>query len=424
MIKNIKRKLSLKKHRKLISNFSYMSIINIANRALPLLVIPYIVNTIGVEKFGVISFALMIIMYFKLITEYSFGLTATKYISQHRDNRDKVSEHFWLVITTRVIFASILFILFVPLIFSVELFYEQKEVFFFTFLLVFADVLMPLWFFRGIEEMKYIAIFNIIAKLLYTATIFLFINFEADYILIPLCNSLTLIVVSIIALYFSITRFNIQFILPSRKNILKEINEGKDIFYSNMSVSFYTTINNVLLGFFTNYTAVGVYALAEALFNAFNGIIKTYTMVIYPHLAKYSTKSTELLTQARKFFRLYLMVLVAASVFLFLTSEFIIELLYGEGHENSITILKILALALLLEPLGGFFTAYLSLKSKYKTIRSITFKTMLINLILVIPMILLYEEKGVAYLFLLLSIVQVYLNLKHSSELILSKERL
>ena len=98
-------------------------------------------------------------------------------------------------------------------------------------------------------------------------------------------------------------------------------------------------------------------------------------------------------------------------------------MLYGEGHESSIIILKILALALLLEPLGGFFTAYLSLKSKYKTIRNITFKTMLINLVMVVPMILIYQEKGIAYLFLIISVVQVYLNIKNSFELIQYKEK-
>jgi O-antigen/teichoic acid export membrane protein len=115
---------------------------------------------------------------------------------------------------------------------------------------------------------------------------------------------------------------------------------------------------------------------------------------------------------------LYLSILTIGAIFLFLISGFVIRLLYGEGHDTSIEILRILAFSLLFEPLGGFFTAYLSLKSEYKVIRSITFKTMLLNLVLVVPMILLFEAKGTAYLFILLSLVQVYLNLKHNREII------
>ena len=56
MIKRLNRLLSEEKYKKMVSNFSYLAIINVANKFLPLLVIPYIIRTIGVEKYGVIVF--------------------------------------------------------------------------------------------------------------------------------------------------------------------------------------------------------------------------------------------------------------------------------------------------------------------------------------------------------------------------------
>ena len=418
MKEKMKNYLTNQKYKKMIGNFSYLSLINITNKIIPLIVVPYIVRTIGIEKFGIISFALVIVMYFQLISQYSFQLTATKYISLHRDNIEKVSKHFWIVLVTRVLLSIVIFIIFIVLVFSIDMFYQEKEVFLFTFFLVFADVLMPLWFFRGIEEMKYIAIFNIIAKLLYAINIFIFLNTETDYILIPLFNSLTLFIVGLYSLYFSISKFNILFIIPNSKAIFQELKYGKDIFYSTISISFYTTLNTVLLGFLTNYTTVGIYTLAEALFNAYTSIIKSYTHVIYPHLARYTQETQKLLLQVRKFFILYLFILIIASLFLFTISSFIITLLYGKGHDESILILQILSIALLFSPFGGFFTAYLSIKSDYKTIRNITFKTMIINLIAVLPMIFIFEAKGIAYLFLLVSVVQIYLNLSYNREIL------
>jgi len=418
MLKKMKGYLFNEKYKRMITNFSYLSIINMVNKVLPLIVVPYIVRTIGVEKYGIIAFALALVSYFILITKYSFDLTAVKYISKHRENLLNISKHFWLVMGTRIFLALCSFIIYMFIIFSFERFSLEIEVFLFTFIMLFADILMPLWFFRGIEEMKYIAIFNIIAKILYTLCIFMMIHHETEYFWIPLINSLSLVLVSFSALYFAIKKFGILFIPPHMNDIKNALKEGKDIFWSNMSVSFYTTINTVLLGFLSTYTVVGIYSLALSIFSAYNSIIKTYTMVIYPHLARYIDDIQKLYTQARKFFKLYLLVLVAASAFLFIISDFVITLLFGEGHEESITILKILAIALLVEPLGGFFTAYLSLKSEYKTIRSITFKTMILNLILVVPMILLFNAKGVAYLLLILALVQVTLNLLHNREII------
>jgi len=158
--------------------------------------------------------------------------------------------------------------------------------------------------------------------------------------------------------------------------------------------------------------------LADTLFSAYSQIIKTYSTVIYPYLVRFSNKKEELYTQAKKFFFLYLAILIAGSVFLFMISELTIEILFGEGHDKSIWVLQILAVSLLLEPLGGFFTRYLAIKGEYKTIKIITFQTMIINFIIIIPLILIYEEVGVALVFLILSVIQVILNLNKNRELI------
>jgi len=95
------------------------------------------------------------------------------------------------------------------------------------------------------------------------------------------------------------------------------LKEGKDIFWSNMSVSFYTMINPVLLGLLGSYSAVGIYSLAEAIYNAYSSIIKSYTVVVYPHLAQYIDDLQQLYRQARKFFRAYVMILVVALALLY-----------------------------------------------------------------------------------------------------------
>ncbi len=423
MIKKVKSHLSNSQYKKMVSNFSYLAIINIANKFLPLLVIPYIVRTIGVEKYGVIMFAMATMMYFQITTSYSFELTATKYISFNRDDIEKISHYFWNVITTKILlFLSSSFV-FLVILFSFEHFYEEKEVFLFSFLMIFATIWTPMWFFKGIEEMKFIAIFNIIARIVYTVGIFIFIQEESDYIWIPLINSLSFLVVGIYAINFARTKYNVRFKKPSFVQIKMLLKEGSHIFFSNLSVTFYTTTNTVLLGLLTNYTTVGIYSLAETIFGAYSQIIKTYSTVIYPHLARYADNTKKLYSQARKFLKLYMVILFFASVFLFAISGFAIELLFGEGHERSILVLRILAISLLLEPLGGFFTPYLAIKSQYKEISKITFSTMLVNFILVFPMIYFYEEMGLAYMFFILSIVQVYLNFKYNPELLKWREK-
>lgn len=418
MIKKVKSYLLNDQYNKMVSNFSFLAIISIANKFLPLLVIPYIVRTIGVEKYGVIMFAQAAMMYFQTTTKYSFELTATKFISFNRENIEKISDYFWNVIGTQILLFLMTLLVFLAIFFSFERFYIEKEVFFFSFLMVFTTIWAPMWFFQGIEEMKYIAIFNIIARVVYTVGIFIFIQEESDYIWIPLINSLSFLIVGIYVINFVRTKYKVRFRKPSFEQMKILLKEGSHIFFSNMSVIFYTSTNTVLLGLLTNYTAVGIYSLAETIFGAYSQIIKIYSTVVYPHLARYADNVNKLYVQARKFLKLYIVILFFASGFLFLISDITIGLLFGEGHDKSVFILQILAISLLLEPLGGFFTPYLAIKSHYKVISKITFLTMIVNFILVFPMIYFYEERGLAYMFFILSVVQVYLNLKHNTELL------
>ena len=68
--------------KELLESFCSLSILNILNLILPLITLPYLVHVIGIEKYGIYSFAYAIIQYILLISTYGFNLSATKLISE------------------------------------------------------------------------------------------------------------------------------------------------------------------------------------------------------------------------------------------------------------------------------------------------------------------------------------------------------
>jgi len=417
-IDKTKKKFSARDTKVLVSNFSYLTVIELSNYILPFVAIPYIVRVIGVEKYGVIMFAYAFMIYFNIITNFGFRLLAVKYISINRDDIAKVSGYFSTVLTSQLLLLLLSALIFVLLLFSIPMFYEEKLVFLYSFGVVIGNVVFPIWLFQGLEDMKYISIFNLINRLLYTIAIFTFIHEADDYSLIPMINSLSFISIGLVSLYFIHRKFKVNLVMPSLAQMKSLFKEGWHLFLATIANNLYTSTNTVLLGFLTNYTVVGVFSIASKVSGALTRIIKIYTVVAYPYIAKYAENRELLITKAQKLLRLYIAVLAVVAIGTFLSAELLISLLFGSGKESSVLVLKILALTIIVEPLGSFFTSYLVIKNQNKTVSKITFLTMLVNFVFVIPLILLFEAVGMAMTKLIVESFQVAMNIKYNKELV------
>ena len=103
MIKNIYKFFRGSGDKKnLATNFFSLSALQAVNMILPLITLPYLVRVLGVENFGLVNFALSIIMYFNILVSFGFSLSATREISIHRDNPQKISEIFSAVMLIKI----------------------------------------------------------------------------------------------------------------------------------------------------------------------------------------------------------------------------------------------------------------------------------------------------------------------------------
>lgn len=78
MISKIKSKLASKDGKILIENFFSLGALQVINLILPLLVLPYMIKTVGFDKYGVVVLAASLIAYFSSVTDYSFKITAVR----------------------------------------------------------------------------------------------------------------------------------------------------------------------------------------------------------------------------------------------------------------------------------------------------------------------------------------------------------
>lgn len=342
LISLLKEKLKSDEYRVLVENFFSLSVLQIMGYILPLITLPYLVRVLGVEKYGLVNFAIAFVMYFQILTDYGFSLSATREISVHRDDKTKISEIFSSVLIIKSLLMILSLIILAIIVFSFNRFSGDWKIYFLAFGLVVGNIIFPTWFFQGMERMKYITLLNVLANVIFTIAIFVFIKQASDYLYVPLINSLGLIISGLISLWIIFKKFKINFTIPSKNGLITHFKDSTNFFLSRASVSIYTSSNAFFLGLFTNNTSVGYYAAAEKLYTAAQGLYSPLVQVVYPYMSKSQNKPFY-----RKIFKLTTGFNTIFSILLFILSGSIISILYGYNFQASVPVMMIFSIALL-----------------------------------------------------------------------------
>ena len=289
-------KIVTSQERKIVlGNFISLTTLQGISYILPLVVLPYLIRVIGMEKFGLIAFAQSLVQYFMILTDYGFSLSATRTIALIGEHKNtKVSALFSSVMTVKLIFAAISLLALGALLYLVPRFREDWIIYLLCFGTVIGSTLFPVWFFQGKEKMSYIAVVNVISGITYAICIFIFIHGPEDYLRVPLLGSLLSIISGILGLYIAFKKFRLEFILQKYVDIKRELKTGWDIFISILAVNAYTTSRVFAVGLLTNNVLTGYYSLAERIANIIQTFpMDSFTRAVYPRISNVFAKNKQ-----------------------------------------------------------------------------------------------------------------------------------
>ena len=204
----------IKRYRVLVANFGYLSLLQICNLAIPLITYPYLVRVLGEETYGTIVYAQAVVAYLAIFVNWGFNISATKSISIHRDNPAKVDQIFSSVYVAKTCFLFLVFGV-LWLLFLIPSIGAYKLLYLFSMWMCIYEWLFPVWFFQGMERMKYIAIFSFIGRLIFISLIFVVVKNTDDYLWVPIINGIGAILTSLVAIYVVVSRFSVSFRWPS-----------------------------------------------------------------------------------------------------------------------------------------------------------------------------------------------------------------
>ena len=403
--------------KRLASNIFSLGALQGVNYILPLLTVPYLVRVLGPEYFGLLAFATATIAYFMLITDYGFNLSATRQISIHRDDKTKVNEIFSSVMMIKTALMLVSIVLMSLLVFSFEMFSQHWQVYFISFGIVIGQVLFPVWLFQGMERMKYITYLNIGAKTFFTICVFIFVQEQADYLMVPLLTALGFIITGVWSLYLVKKEFAVSFSWQPMQTVKFQLAEGWHVFFSNMAISLYAISTTFILGLFTNNTVVGYFAAADKIVQATKGLYVPVSQAIYPLIGKKIHEDKQVgLAFIKKSTWIVGIGMFVISWALFLLAGPIVHLLLGSQYQQSVLLLQIMAFLPFIIALSNIYGIQTMLNLGYKHAFSrILVMAAIIGLGLSFLLVPIYEDLGAAITLLIVEVfvtVVMYFYLK------------
>lgn len=330
----------LGRNKTVLANVSYLSILQIFTILFPLLTYPYLLRVIGLDLYGVIVFAQTIITYVSLVINFGFNMSGAKNVAICKEDKELLSRIVSSTYLCKLILWSICVVVYFSIISIVPFFKEHYWVYSLSFLLTFNELLLPIWFFQGIENMKYITIVNMLARLLFVIAIFLFIHEREDYLLVPLLNGLGAVVAGILSLYIVLGRERVRLSVIPIRELRSAYKESFPLFVSTLSTQIYVNVNKLVIGSFLGMSEVSIYDLGEKVLNLMKLPISMVSQAVFPKISR--EKNIHFVNK--------IMFLLAGAVFIgymfvFIASRQIVYLFTGAYVNDAIVVIRILGVS-------------------------------------------------------------------------------
>lgn len=416
-----------RKYNKLAENIMSLFTIKGLEYILAFITFPYLVRVLQVENFGAVVFVQGIIQYFVLFTDYGFNLLGPKEIAQHDSIKER-GKIFASIFCAKLILLLISTIVFICMLIGAKYINDiDITLYSVVYLMVIGNVIFPIWFFQGIQQMRYITIVNIIGRFLSVACIFYFVKAPSDYILAGLFQAIVPLIAGICSWIILWKKYREVFILPKFQNVKQVFIDAWEIFTSTIAINLYTASNIVFLGLLTNNTIVGYFSGAQKIIQNINQLISPVTQAIYPYVSKIASNSKN---DALKFLRKIVLILgggnFISSILIFIFAEWIVDILLGAGYEQSILLLRILSFLPFIISLSNIFGIQTMLVfGMKKQFNKILLSAAVINTIIVLPMIYFYQAIGVSISMTITEIfvtVTMYIILKKNNIHLITKK--
>lgn len=274
---------------RIIKNYIYNLVYQIIVLLVPLVTAPYLARVLGPEGTGTYSYVnsmSVLICTIVMLGIYNYGNRQIAYV---RDDKKKLNEVFWQVMSERLVIAIIGTIVYWAVVLIIGR-YQFYFLLYYTF--IFGYFIDCTWLFVGVEDMKWAVIKNILAKLIAVAGIFCLVRSENDVGLYILIQGLAVLVGNV----FSYTQLG-KYVQKPRidfSNLKEDILGSAKLFLPSVAATLYLQCDKIMIELMTGATnEVSLYDYSEKIVTIPLTFITVLSTVMMPRIANEFKKGQE-----------------------------------------------------------------------------------------------------------------------------------
>ncbi|MCU5174418.1 oligosaccharide flippase family protein [Bacillus paranthracis] len=265
---------------KIISNYLFTVMYQILLLLTPFITTPYVSRILKAEGIGIEAYVSSIVQIFIVFIVLSIPLYGSRQIATKSNIEDRSNE-FWSIFSVQIIFS--IFNIIIYYIFMETIVTEYKALFLINIFTIIAYSIDVSWYFMGKEEMKKIAIRNMLVKITGIILTFTLIKDYSDLDLYVFINGFTLFMGQLI-MWGPLLR-EISFKKVSYSNIKIHFIPMLTLFIPQLMIQIYVLLNKIVLGNTSGEIEVGYYNQANKIVRLALGVVTSIGTVLLPRMA-------------------------------------------------------------------------------------------------------------------------------------------
>lgn len=371
-------------HASVMKNFFSLTFLKGLEYLVPLFLVPYLVRTLGLERYGIVQSAVSFMYIFYILTNFGFNYSAARQISIYRDNPEMSSKIAGAILILKSLLMMLSFIIMLGLAMSIPSLQSELGLIILTFGFIIGDVLFPVWLYQGYEKMFYLSRFQIIARIVLFVCTIILIKTPEDYLYYPMIYYGSQILMAISTLMFANRLLGVSIAVPTKDILVREYRLALKPFFSSIAQVLYTQPRLFYVSLIASPMMTGAFAIADKaagvfqLFPAWLFVISALPRLSYMYEHE-QEKCMKTLAMYQKWTCIYAFIMTPIVL---ISAPWIIYAFSGQFHEEATFIFRILCVETLILTANIFLIHYFPISGNYDVFAKIYGITCIVTLTL------------------------------------------